>query len=109
MRLEITDAVWLDERQQFSLAELADLSGLPEPELKQLIDYETLLPTEPGAGEARFDAHCLVIARVACRLRNDFDLDSGGLALTLTLLERIRALEAQLRALRAQIPQQGKY
>ena len=109
MKIEITDAVWLDERQQFSLAELADLSGLPEPELKQLIDYETLLPTDPGAGEARFDAHCLVIARMACRLRNDFDLDSGGLALTLTLLERIRALEAQLRALRAQIPQQGKY
>jgi chaperone modulatory protein CbpM len=109
MKIEITDAVWLDERQQFSLAELVDLSGLPEPELKQLIDYETLLPTDPGAGEARFGAHCLVIARMACRLRNDFDLDSGGLALTLTLLERIRALEAQLRALRVLIPQQGKY
>ena len=49
MKIEITDAVWLDERQQFSLAELAELSGLPEPELKQLIDYETLLPTDPGS------------------------------------------------------------
>jgi chaperone modulatory protein CbpM len=104
MRVEISDAVWLDERQEFSLAELADLSGLSQPELRQLMDYETLLPTEPGAGEARFGAHCLVIARIACRLRNDFDLDSGGLALTLTLLDRIRGLEAQVRALRAQIP-----
>jgi hypothetical protein len=109
MRVEITDAVWLDERQQFSLAELADLSGLSEPELRQLIDYETLLPTDPRADEARFGAHCLVTARMACRLRNDFDLDSGSLALALTLLERIRALEAQLRALRAQTPQQGNY
>ena len=109
MRIEISDAVWLDERQQFSLAELADLSGLSEPELKQLMDYETLLPTDPDAGEARFGAHCLVIARIACRLRNDFDLDTGGLALTLTLLDRIRGLEAQLRALRAQIPQQRNY
>ena len=108
MRVEITDAVWLDEHQQFSLTELADLSGLSESELKQLIDYETLQPTDPGAGEARFGAQCLVIARMACRLRNDFDLDSGGLALALTLLERIHALETQLRALRAQIPQQGK-
>jgi chaperone modulatory protein CbpM len=83
---------------------------LSESELKQLIDYETLLPIDLGAGEeARFGAHCLVIARTACRLRNDFDLDSGGVALALTLLERIRALEAQLRAVRAQIPQQGKY
>ena len=109
MRVEISDAVWLDERQQFSLAELADLSGLSEPELRQLMDYETLLPTDSEAGEARFGAHCLVIARIACRLRNDFDLDTGGLALTLTLLDRIRGLEAQLRALRAQIPQQRKY
>ncbi len=27
MRVEITDAVWLDERQQFSLAELASPSS----------------------------------------------------------------------------------
>jgi chaperone modulatory protein CbpM len=109
MRIEISDAVWLDERQQFSLAELADLSGLPERELRQLIDYEALLPTDPGAAEVRFGAHCLVIARMACRLRNDFDLDSGGLALTLTLLDRIHALETQLRELHAQIPQPRKY
>ena len=38
MRVEIHEALWLDERQQFSLAELAELSGLPEAEVRQLID-----------------------------------------------------------------------
>ena len=104
MRVELAEAVWLDERQQFSLAELADLSGMPEAELRQLIEYDALAPADPGASEVSFGADCLITARTACRLRNDFDLDAGGLALTLTLLNRIRDLEAELRALRAQFP-----
>ena len=108
MRVEIHEALWLDERQQFSLAELADLSGLPEIELRQLIDYAVLAPADPDAAEAKFGADCLVTARMACRLRDHFDLDAGGLALTLSLLERIRELEAELRALRAQFPQRYK-
>ena len=112
MKVELTEAVWLDERQQFSLAELVDLSGLSEAELRQLIDYAALLPVDavadPGAAEVRFSADCLVIARTACRLRNDFDLDAGSLALTLALLERIRGLEAQLRAMHAQFPHRHK-
>jgi chaperone modulatory protein CbpM len=108
MRVEIHEALWLDERQQFSLAELAELSGLPEAEVRQLIDYAALPSAEAGAAERKFSADCLVTARMACRLRNDFDLDAGGLALTLTLIERIHALEAQLRALHAQLPQRHK-
>lgn len=108
MKVEFTEAVWMDESQQFSLAELEDLSGLPGAELRQLIEYEALMPGDTAAAEARFGAECLVIARTACRLRNDFDLDAGGLALALTLLNRIRDLEAQLRALNAQFPQRHK-
>lgn len=108
MRVEITEAVWLDERQQFSLAELADLSGLSQAELRQLVDYEALVPADPGASEVRFGADCLVLARTACRLRDDFDLDAGGLALTLRLLDRIRSLEVELRALHAQFPHRHK-
>lgn len=105
MKIEIHEAVWLDEHQQFSLAELADLSGMPEAELRQLIDYAALTPADPHAAEARFSAECVIAARMAQRLRSDFDLDAGALALTLSLLERIRDLEAELRALRAQFPQ----
>lgn len=104
MSVDITEAVWLDAHHEFSLTELANLSGLSEAELRQLIECEALTPTDSGAMEAMFSAECLIIARTACRLRDDFELDPGGLALALRLLDRIRSLEAQLRALNAQLP-----
>jgi hypothetical protein len=38
-------------------------------------------------------------------LRNDFELDTEGLAVALALIERIGSLESELRELRAQLPQ----
>ena len=76
MKIEITEAMWLDERHELTLAELAELSGLSQNELRQLIECEALLPTNPAAAEVTFSAACLVAARTACRLRNDFELDT---------------------------------
>jgi hypothetical protein len=104
MRLELTETLWLDQRQQLSLAELAELSGLPEAELRQLMEYDALVPADPAAKESTFTADCVITARTARRLRTDFDLEPAGLALVLTLLERIRNLEAQLRSIDAQRP-----
>ena len=111
---EVIDVTWLDEHHQFSLDELADLSGLSVVELQVLIDCEALAPvmgavdSEPAsattATEARFGAACLTLARTASRLRHDFDLDVNALALTLRLLQHIHGLEAELLHLRAQRP-----
>ena len=108
MKIEISEAMWLDERHELTLAELAELSGLSQNELRQLIEYETLVPANSAAAEATFSADCLVIARTARRLRNDFDLDTDALAVVLSLLERIRGLEAELRAAHAQLPQRHR-
>lgn len=104
MRIELTEARWLDEREEFSLHELAELSGLSISELEQLVEYEALAPIDPTAASPAFTARCLVTARTACRLRDDFDLGAPGLALVLTLIERIRDLEAQLQALECRLP-----
>jgi chaperone modulatory protein CbpM len=110
MRIEITEALWLDEHHEFSLTEFVALSGLSVNELQHLVDCEALspAPAEPAAdtraAEARFSADCLSLARAASRLRNDFDLDANGLTLTLRLLNRIHELEAELHDLRAQLP-----
>jgi chaperone modulatory protein CbpM len=104
MKIEITEAVWMDERQEYTLADIVNFSGLPEAEVVQLVEYATLGPSEFAGPQATFGADCLTLARTACRLRDDFDLDAGALALTLTLLNRIRELESQLRSLHAQIP-----
>ena len=104
MKLELTEAIWLDERQEFSLAELAELSGLSAAELRQLMEYDALMPADPHATSLTFKAQCLVTARAASRLRDDFELDAPGLALVLTLLERIHGLEAQLNNLQCLLP-----
>ena len=104
MKFELTEAVWLDERQEFSLTELAELSGMSAAELRQLMEYEVLMPADPHAASLTFKAQCLVTARAASRLRDDFELDAPGLALVLTLLDRIRGLEARLNDLQCQLP-----
>jgi chaperone modulatory protein CbpM len=104
MKAELTEAVWLDERGVVSLMELAQCSGLSEEELRQLIDLGVLAPNEPQSDEWQFSARTILAARTASRLRNDFELDAQGLALTLTLLERVRELEAQVHYLQACVP-----
>ena len=105
MNIELTEALWLDERAEFSLSELAELSGLTIAEVEELVEYEALAPAAAAPGEPVFKAQCLVTARIASRLRNDFELDSAGLALVLTLLERIRDLELRLQGLECRLPQ----
>jgi chaperone modulatory protein CbpM len=104
MRVELTEVAWLDETHELSLAELAQLSGLSETELRDLVDFGAITPIDPSAAQRTFHARHVVAARVARRLRHDFELDVQGLAVALTLLERVHDLEAQLRELRAQMP-----
>lgn len=104
MRVELTEVRWLDQHHELSLADLAALSGLPEAELLELVEYGVIVPIDPGAAERTFRADYLVVARTASRLRRDFELDTPGLALALTLLERIHDLEAELCDLRARAP-----
>ncbi|TMH54899.1 MAG: hypothetical protein E6H53_17935 [Betaproteobacteria bacterium] len=107
MRIELSEVVWLDEQRELTLAELAELSGLSEAELHELEDCGAIAPIDPDAGTKTFSAHYLVLARTACRLRDDFELDTQGLAVALALLDRVRALEAELRDLRARRPDLG--
>jgi len=104
MKTEPSEASWLHERYEFSLEELCELSGLSEAELRELVDCGVLAPTDPGRPAWTFGADRLLVARSAFRLRRDFDLDPHGVALVVTLLERVRALEAELRDLRARLP-----
>jgi chaperone modulatory protein CbpM len=104
MRVELTEVLWLDQQHELSLLQLAQLSGLPEALLDELVDYGAIVPIDPNAAQRLFHADCIVAARTACRLRNDFELDAQGLALALTLLERVHELEAEVRELRAQTP-----
>lgn len=107
MKPEQADAVWLDARHEFSFAELVQISGLSEAELRELVDYGVLMPTDPQGAEWTFGGDIVVTVQAAGRLRDDLELDAQALALALTLINRIRDLEAQLRNLRAQLPRRS--
>lgn len=107
MKLEQADAMWLDAQCECSLAELVRLSGLSEAELRELVDYGALVPTNPQEAEWTFSGDIVVTIRAAGRLRDDLELDTHTLALTLTLIQRIRELEAQVGNLRAQLPRRS--
>lgn len=102
--MRIEQGRWLHERYELTLAELCDLSGLSESELRVLVDFGAIAPADPDAREWTFTSDRLIVARSASRLRKDFDLDPQGLALAVALLERVRDLEEQLRDLRARLP-----
>lgn len=101
MRIELTEAVWLEERAELSLDELTELSGLPREVLRELVDCGVLVPAGSGASHWRLTSASITAVQTAGRLRSDFELDAGALALVVRLLDRIQQLEQQLRDLRA--------
>jgi chaperone modulatory protein CbpM len=104
MRVELTEVLWLEEHHPLSLSELAELSGLTEAELHELVDCGAIVPVDPHAGAPSFQADDIVAAKTAARLRRAFELNAPGLALAMALLDRVHDLEAQLNRLQAQVP-----
>jgi len=105
MPAEHAEAVWLTEDHTFSLAELAELSGLAESDLLELVDYGAVTPVDPDASPWVFSGKCLLTVRTACRLRMSFDLEPHSVALMVALLDRIQELEATVCNLRARLPE----
>ncbi len=86
MKSEHTEAVWLTEDTQFSLAQLAELAGIPESEVRELVDYGAVTPVDPESSPWIFNGKCLLTIRTASRLRVSFDLEPHGVALIVSLL-----------------------
>jgi chaperone modulatory protein CbpM len=100
--VETTTAVLLDETGTISVAQLVEQSGLSEADLRALVDCGALAPRDIRAATWTFSSRCIVTARTARRLRDDFALDDvHAVAIMLRLRERIEALEHELQHLRA--------
>jgi chaperone modulatory protein CbpM len=97
------EVMWLDEQHVVSLRELEALSGLAEAELLELVRAGVIGARETG-GSFTFSARVVTIARTACRLRDDFEIDGHSLGVAMKLLERVRDLERELARLRARAP-----
>ena len=98
---EHDDVLWLHARHEISIVELAQCAGLDEADVRELVEYGALSPADAQAWT--FSADCVSRVRTAARLRADLDLETPTLALVLSFLERIDALEAEVRNLAAQL------
>lgn len=98
MTIYRAEVVWLNESDACSLEHLVESSGLSHAELLYLVESGVIVPSNDDPAHQIFQAHHIAIARTARRLRDDFELDTQGLALALNLLGRIHELEAELKS-----------
>ena len=97
------DLPTIDVHAEVTWVELQHASGLPETTLAELVRYGALVPRDPAAATWTFEARWLVVARHASRLAREYELDAYGVSVVLSYCERIERLEAEIRALRAQL------
>ncbi|WPX33594.1 chaperone modulator CbpM [Actimicrobium sp. CCC2.4] len=101
MKLTIAESVPLDAGHVCTIAHLAEVSGLSREELEELVGIGLIVPADAQTEPLLFQLRTVVTACTARRLRDDFELDHNGVALALTLLQRIEQLQQELTALRA--------
>ena len=98
------EVLWLDEHRVVSLSELVEVSGLSSEELIELAQDGAIPVREMQGANYVFSASVISVARIACRLRDELELDMAGLGVALRLLDRVRGLEEEIARLRAQMP-----
>ena len=96
--IETTTAFFLDDDGTVTAAQLVEQTGLTADELETLIDSGAIAPRDVAAATWTFSARCVVTARTARRLRDDFALDDAhAVAVLLRFMQRIEELERALR------------
>jgi len=103
VNIVVEQALTMDEQGTISYSELVAASGVSEHALRELVRYGALAPLDPAAPAWTFSAQALLVARKVQRLSSDFELDTHAVAVVLSYLERIEALEGELRELRARL------
>ena len=96
MTLEFAQAVYIDDGETITFAQLVERSGLTADELRDLVECGAMTEAAADAAAARFSEHCILVARTARRLRDEYALeDSHSLAVVVRLTQRIAASLAQ--------------
>lgn len=103
MTIRTVEAVWLNTSDICSLEHVMEVSGLARDDILNLIETGILTPSNDDPHNYFFHTECIVVARTARRLRDDFELDDQGVAIAMRLLERIKDLEGELASLRSRL------
>ncbi len=98
MTLHITESIWLNTTDTCSFEHIVEVSGLTRNDLLSLVEADIITPAQGAHERDTFQSDCIVLARTAKRLQEDFELNIDGLILAVSLVQRIHRLEAQLAA-----------
>ncbi len=93
---ESTEVLWLNTISEMSLQELSEYSGMSQAEILTYVEEGAIIPSDVSAPSLLFSERYQVTIRAARRLRDDFELDTKGLAVAISLLKRIQDLEQAL-------------
>jgi chaperone modulatory protein CbpM len=104
MTMQVTHAVWLNDTQVCSIDHLVEVTGLSREEIDDLVGSGLIAPADAATQPPCFHLVHVVTLRQARRLKDDFQLDRNGVALAMTLLRRIEALEQALLAAQSRLP-----
>jgi hypothetical protein len=102
MNVERIEATWMAEQQLVSIEELRDRWGVSSSQLHEFIAHGVLEPAGAPQGAA-FRLETVSLVRTACRLQEELELDAHAVGVVLQLLQRVRTLEREIFALRAQL------
>ncbi|RLM19021.1 chaperone-modulator protein CbpM [Brenneria alni] len=91
------------EEMTFTIVELCQSVDISQDELVEVVGLGVIVPLEPDKPRWIFDYHALHCLRRAQRLQAELDLDWSGIAMTLTLLDKIDALKKENDQLRRQL------
>jgi chaperone modulatory protein CbpM len=87
----------LEESTALTIAELSRLCAVEERRIIEYVEEGVLEVVAIDAPEWRFRGAALRRARMAVRLERDFELNLGGLALVMELLEELERLRRESR------------
>jgi chaperone modulatory protein CbpM len=103
MKVNATERGSLNEPVIYSAQNLAEVSGLSNEQLDDMIENGVIAPVDANARPMSFPPRYIVVARMARRLRDDFELDRHGVTLAMNLIQRIEELEMELNAVRSRL------
>lgn len=103
MSTQFAEPAGQDDSQVCHIEYLAEVSGLSTDEIEDLVSIGLIAPAYDAVRPPAFGLCCVLTVKTARRLRDDFQLDRHGVALALTLVQQIRELRAELKALQARL------
>ncbi len=106
MNVQRIEATWMEEHRLVSIEELRDRWGVSSSQLHDFIAHGVLEPAAAPYGSG-FRLEAVSLVRTACRLQQELELDTHAVGVVLELLQRVRALESEVDALRAQLGAAG--